>query len=630
MRDFDAFLKALVSNDRQLADEIRTRRDAAAQALARARGVKGSARGVRPTAAAQASLRTIVLRTGRPVLPIVNNAAQLSFTDRDSEVWRSRLERAQKRIIHAARAVGRIDVSGHPQQLAYVGTGWLVEADTLLTNRHVARQFGRRAAQRFTFSRGTDGKAIRSSVDFLEEAGRRDRLEFKIVEILHIEDDDGPDMALLRVAQTSGTKALAAPIALSSSVAAAEQQIAVIGYPARDSRIPDDQLMHDIFGDVYDKKRVAPGQVTAVSDTVVRHDCSTLGGNSGSVLLDLASGKAVGLHFAGRFLESNFAVPARLVAERLDAVRRARGRPSVGHGHAKPSVTVPAVTRPRPAETLLEGAIEDYADRTGYSADFIGVRVPFPVMKKHKADVLTFPWKGRASSRLDYEHFSVVMCKSRRMCFFSACNLDGKQSTRGKRPGWRLDPRIPKTQQIQDECYGDAPKFSRGHMTRREDPVWGEPAAAARGNSDSMHVTNAVPQMQPFNAGIWLALEDYALEHAREDDMRIAVFTGPFLESDDPIRFGVQIPRSFWKVLAFIHDDTGALSATGYTMSQDSFIRDEEFVFAQHQTTQTRIQAIEAKTGISFGPLAAADPFHGDEEGLSSVLTDPSQITFRT
>ena len=140
-------------------------------------------------------------------------------------------------------------------------------------------------------------------------------------------------------------------------------------------------------------------------------------------------------------------------------------------------------------------------------------------------------------------------------------------------PGWRRDPRIRPDQQIDGGCYGNAPRFSRGHMTRREDPVWGTSESAARGNSDSMHVTNAVPQMQTFNGGIWLGLEDYALDHAREDRMRISVFTGPVLREDDPIRFGVQIPTTFWKVIAFEHDQTGELCATGYTMAQDDFLR---------------------------------------------------------
>jgi endonuclease G len=183
-------------------------------------------------------------------------------------------------------------------------------------------------------------------------------------------------------------------------------------------------------------------------------------------------------------------------------------------------------------------------------------------------------------------------------------------------------------QQIKDECYGNEPKFARGHMTRREDPVWGESLVAQQGNSDSMHVTNTVPQMQPFNAGIWLGLESYALDHARSDRMRLSVFTGPFLLADDPVRDGVRIPLSFWKVIAFIHDGTGKLCATGYTMSQQSFLRDEEFVFGQHQTSQVRIALIEAKAGLSFGPLTAADPLHEDDEGVEVALTDPSQIRF--
>jgi endonuclease G len=143
-----------------------------------------------------------------------------------------------------------------------------------------------------------------------------------------------------------------------------------------------------------------------------------------------------------------------------------------------------------------------------------------------------------------------------------------------------------------------------------------------------MHVTNTVPQMQPFNAGIWLALESYALDNARDDRMRIAVFTGPFLLADDPVREGVRIPRSFWKVIAFIHDETRKLCATGYTMSQEDFLRDAEFVFGRHKTSQTRIADIERGAGLSFGRLTALDPFDSDQEGVAAPLTDPSQIRF--
>jgi endonuclease G len=248
------------------------------------------------------------------------------------------------------------------------------------------------------------------------------------------------------------------------------------------------------------------------------------------------------------------------------------------------------------------------------------------VLTRNQDDVLTFAFDGKSGTVLDYHHFSVVMSKGRRMCRFSACNIDGDQSKRTGRAGWQFDPRIPNSAQIMKECYGAEPKFSRGHMTRREDPAWG--SAADLGNRDSMHVTNTVPQIQPFNGGIWMDLEDYALQNARKDKMQISVFTGPFLDDSDPIRFGVKVPVIFWKVIAFIHDQTGKLCATGYTMSQKSFIGEEEFVFGRHENNQRPIKEIERRAGISFGPLAELDPLKDQLESVAAPLTRASQIRF--
>ncbi len=92
--------------------------------------------------------------------------------------------------------------------------------------------------------------------------------------------------------------------------------------------------------------------------------------------------------------------------------------------------------------------------------------------------------------------------------------------------------------------------------------------------------------------------------------------------------YGVKIPVSFWKVIAFIHDETGELSATGYTMSQRKFLEPEEFVFGQHETNQTSIREIEQRAGIDFGELSKVDPFRKTPESFAAPLTDPSQIKF--
>ena len=245
MRDLDAWLKALISTldtaDRPLADEIRAIRRSRSLTAPGASAFRGKPSS-RPTRRSlQQSLRNIVLRVGRPVLAVVGGVPQIQFTDGESEVWRSRLQASADRLQGATRAVGRIDVVGLPQ-FQYVGTGWLVEKNTLVTNRHVAREFGRHIRGRFTFRNGSGAKPIKVSINFLEEVGRPERLEFQIVEILHIEDEDGPDFALLRVEEASDGRALAAPILLALSPARPTQQIAVIGYPARDSRVPDASL----------------------------------------------------------------------------------------------------------------------------------------------------------------------------------------------------------------------------------------------------------------------------------------------------------------------------------------------------------------------------------------------------
>lgn len=627
-------------------------------------------------------LESIILRSTRPVLAIKKNVTQLDFKHADDrEAWKTRLAAAQDLLDPAIRAVGRINL--HGSDLSWVGTGWLVATNVLVTNRHVARAFAQSDGDGFSFQTGQSGR-MGADVDFLQELDRDDdELSFTLIRPLHIEDTDGPDLAFFEVEVTAGDQTLAQPLRLADNIAATKSA-AVIGYPAYDSRIPEPELMEDIFGKVYNKKRLAPGAVTAVEGDRILHNCSTLGGNSGSAVVDLDSGAALGLHFSGTFLTTNHAVRADLVAQRLDALRRGTLRrapraaapdspasspppasqtqhvvATLPGGTNSASLTLPLTitvsvggpaapgpTGPAPAPRPFapsgpaggdvageEAAPADYRDRTGYDPDFLGAgaEVALPAVTRDQSDVLDFMLDGSRATELKYMHYSVVMSRSRRMCFFSACNIDGGISRKSGRVGWKWDPRIPRSQQIMNECYGNPPdKFSRGHMTRREDPGWGDEATARRGNEDSMHVTNTTPQMQAFNAPIWLALEDYALQSARADAMRISVFTGPYFSAQDRDMYGVRIPLAFWKVIAFIHDDSRQLCATGYQMSQEKSLPTmEERVFAgffspQLQVaTQVSIRSIELRAGLSFGPLASRDPLGGKEESTGAAIGVP-------
>src|SRR5262247_2347880 len=133
-------------NDPKLAEELR---DRGFEAMV--------TEGVSPQAAEEMlGLESIAMRTQRPVLTIRDNVTKLVFID----------------LIGA--------------QLDWVGTGWLVAENIIVTNRHVAREFAERKGDGFAFKTGLR-EQMSADVDFLQEIDNPNKLVFKLVRPLHIE-----------------------------------------------------------------------------------------------------------------------------------------------------------------------------------------------------------------------------------------------------------------------------------------------------------------------------------------------------------------------------------------------------------------------------------------------------------
>ena len=210
---------------------------------------------------------------------------------------------------------------------------------------------------------------------------------------------------------------------------------------------------------------------------------------------------------------------------------------------------------------------------------------------------------------------------------FTAVNIDGAQTERIKRSGkelWAFDPRIPVATQIGNELYAGN-DLDRGHLVRRLDPTWGP--SAEQGEQDTFFFTNCSPQQSTFNQRLWLELENYLLDNADTRGFRATVFTGPVFRSDDAAYRDVLLPKAFWKVAVMINDATGALSATGYLVSQAGLLTDLEFVFGEVKTYQVPITDIEAWTGLKFGTFRTHDPL-GKLEGtqVARELTSPADM----
>ena len=257
-----------------------------------------------------------------------------------------------------------------------------------------------------------------------------------------------------------------------------------------------------------------------------------------------------------------------------------------------------------------------FSNRNGYDPDFLSnLSVPLP-LRMDGSDMRELR-RGGSGVELKYQNFSIVMSASRRMAMFTACNIDGGKSRSARRArDWSFDGRLDKEDQLGDIIY-DNNILDRGHMVRRQDPIWGDKSETA--NRDTFHFTNSCPQITGVNQGVWLELENYILDHSKADRMLVNVYTGPFFRDNDMEYKGARIPAAFWKVVAIIKDD-GVPSATAYKVSQERELTDLEFVFSGFKTFQISIQQVIDESGLDFNALVPFDGFSQHESATNSRL----------
>lgn len=257
-----------------------------------------------PTPPQRAALEAIIDAEIRPVIDIIDGkflSTHPLWTKLSTDaVLRQRLETVFK-------SIGRLELPGN-RQLPYGGTAFVVGNGLIMTNRHVAEIFAAGLGTHLRFRRNA-----RAGIDFIRERGGRNGRVFNVRRLIMIHPYW--DMALLAVDGIDTRNPLS--LSLLDARDLSLRDIAVVGYPAFDSRNPED-VQNDLFRGEFGIKRLQPGELkgglkTASFGKMVNaatHDCSTLGGNSGSAVVDLETGSVIALHFGGRYREQNFAVPA--------------------------------------------------------------------------------------------------------------------------------------------------------------------------------------------------------------------------------------------------------------------------------------------------------------------------------
>lgn len=260
-------------------------------------------------------LETILLLYGRPAI-LINQQGSLGSPP---PLWNI-LEDQREEVELLSRGVGRIELLGHPEY-DWAGTGFLVAPGVLMTTRRVAETFAENRTGNWQFRPG-----ITAWMDFRSNYQGPSPAGFQVRGVIGVHPSY--DLALLEVerSQFNGNNPTPLPLA-AQPFNLSNRPAYLVGYPIRDARRNDPEMVTRIFRDVFNVKRVQPGLLQGEfcfgEVRFLRHDCAPLGQTSGAPLIDLETNQVVGMQLTSRYLESATAVP--LYALQDDPLFRSAG-----------------------------------------------------------------------------------------------------------------------------------------------------------------------------------------------------------------------------------------------------------------------------------------------------------------
>ncbi len=259
------------------------------------------------TAQETLGLEAVLLLYGRPAVLVTNEGIESP-----PPFW-NQLEDLREEVELTQRGVGRIELLGHPEY-DWAGTGFLVSDNVLMTTRRIAELFTEPRDGGWQFRPG-----ISAWMNYRPGFQDVSAANYRIRAVIGIHDRY--DLALFEVErpQVNGTSPVPLSLAAQPPSRREGQQVYLVGYPVRDARRNEPETISRLFRDVYNVKRVQPGQLrgelTFGEITLLRHDAAPLGQNAGAPVIDLETQQVLAMQSTGRFMEASTAVPLYLLRD---------------------------------------------------------------------------------------------------------------------------------------------------------------------------------------------------------------------------------------------------------------------------------------------------------------------------
>ena len=234
-------------------------------------------------------------------------------------------------VMARIRGVGRVDTWDGQ----HTGTAWFVTPSLLLTNKHVVAQLCGLDVQ------GDPGWCSKVAAEIPKanaawaadpkqrpmwdpgDAPSTEPAPGTITKIRAVHAD--LDMGLLEIDGVDGAD-LTLPLSATGPTVSSNTDVYLAGYPA----VFPNHNIHPALAkllfagaEVSRTKRLSPGQLIELVDPMpiatnrprASHNGSTLGGSSGSPVIDFDSHRVIALHFSGQYGHANYAVPLWLVKD---------------------------------------------------------------------------------------------------------------------------------------------------------------------------------------------------------------------------------------------------------------------------------------------------------------------------
>jgi hypothetical protein len=201
------------------------------------------------------------------------------------ENWKQ-LELYRAQIQRAALAVGRLGNRAPGPGPNFSGTAFLVAPDTVMVA---------------DFEVPASARPESLIVDFADSPKEESRTRYAVAGFAGTIAEAGVKLLRIR-AESQYASTDRVPLTLSSLPDLTPGRVVyVVGYPVADARVQA-SVIQSVLGTEGGVKRLQPGYLLSLSPDkrYFYHDCFTVSGNAGSPVVDLATGKVLGLHRGGQ------------------------------------------------------------------------------------------------------------------------------------------------------------------------------------------------------------------------------------------------------------------------------------------------------------------------------------------